>query len=286
MAKLGDLALEGGEVIRDCRIAYRTFGRLDASRSNAVLVIPWFLGTSHALARQIGPGKLVDSSRYYVIAVDPLGNGVSSSPSNSAQQPGEAFPRIAMHDLVESQYQLLTRELGLTHVKAVVGISMGGMQTFEWMVRHPEIMDKAVAIVGTPRFPPEDAADWRASAAALRTVPAWRRAARALGRADLRGALAALTIDPIDHARQSEALLTTDVTAPYGGSMERAAARVRARALVVVSPTDTVVKPEAALELARLVGAEVLELDGRCGHQAPSCDRRKLWPAVARLLDE
>src|SRR5438132_11498584 len=79
-ASLGDVKLTSGEMLRDGRIGYRTFGRLDAARSNAILFSTWFGGTSARLADLIGPGKLVDSSKYFVIAVDALGNGVSSSP--------------------------------------------------------------------------------------------------------------------------------------------------------------------------------------------------------------
>src|SRR5262245_49115039 len=86
-ADLGEFALESGSLLHDCRIGYRTFGSLNPQKSNAVLFPSWNTGTSQSLARLIGPGKLVDSTKYFVIAVDALGNGVSSSPSNSRQQP-------------------------------------------------------------------------------------------------------------------------------------------------------------------------------------------------------
>ena len=84
MAHLGDLRLESGEVIKDCRVGYRSLGQLDGSRSNAVLVTTSFQGTSGKLVRQIGPGRLVDTSKFFVVIADALGNGLSSSPSNSA----------------------------------------------------------------------------------------------------------------------------------------------------------------------------------------------------------
>src|SRR6185295_12952172 len=80
-APLGDLRLESGDVIKDCRIGYRTFGQLDAAKSNAVLFPTWFTGTTKELIDQVGPGKLVDSSKYFVITVDSLGDGVTCSPS-------------------------------------------------------------------------------------------------------------------------------------------------------------------------------------------------------------
>ncbi len=161
-AELGDLRLENGQTIRQCRIGYRTFGALSADKSNVVLLTTWFTGTAQNLIGSIGPGRLVDSSRYFVIAVDALGNGVSSSPSNSKLQPGAAFPHFTIRDMVNTQHRLLTEKLGLRHVRAVIGISMGGMQTFEWMVAYPGFMDAAVPLVGTPRQSAFDLMLWQA----------------------------------------------------------------------------------------------------------------------------
>jgi homoserine O-acetyltransferase len=284
VAALGDFPLESGEVIHDCRVGYRTQGRLDAARSNAVLLIPWFMGTSGQIARQIGPGRLVDSSRHFVVAVDPLGNGVSSSPSNSPRQAGAAFPRFSMRDQVELQRRLLSSVLGIQHLEAVVGVSMGGMLTFQWITAYPDFMDRAVAIVGTPRFPPGDAPAWRAHIEAVKARTPAQRAWRALLAGELRGAFQELQLDGDDHMRQAQAMIGLDVSGPYGGSMERAAAAVRSRLLVMVSPTDDVVKPQAARDFAHLAGAQLIELDGRCGHQAPSCQRREVSRAVEDFL--
>jgi homoserine O-acetyltransferase len=260
-AALGDFALEDGEILRDCRIGYRTFGELDAARSNAVLVTPWAMGTSWHLARQIASGKLLDPSRRYVIAVDAFGNGVASSPSNSERQRGDAFPRFSMRDVVESQYQLLTRVLGVRHLEAVVGTSAGGMQAFQWTIAHPEFVDRAIAIAGSPRSSPADRRRWDA---AVRQPSG----------------------DARDFEWQARAIVTLDVSAPFGGSMQRAAAAVRAKLLVIVPAQDEVVDPAPALEFARLARAEVLVLDGRCGHRAPICEGEAVRSAIARFLED
>jgi homoserine O-acetyltransferase len=226
----------------------------------------------------------VDSSRYFVIAVDALGNGVSSSPSNSSLQPGSDFPRFSVRDMVESQYQLLTRMLQLTHLKAVVGISMGGMQVFQWVTDHPGFMDKGISIVGSPQSQPDDQRRWQASVQALQASPPWQRALLALARAAPRTAVNELLAKTNDHVRQSQAVMALDVAVSFGGSMERAAATIRAELLIVGTRQDREVNPEPAFDLARRAHAKVFELDGRCGHQAPSCEQATLWPIVAHFL--
>ena len=117
-ATIGDFPLASGQTIRDCRLGYRTDGTLSDDRSNVVVVLTWFGGKSASLASSIGPGKMFDTDRWYVVTIDALGNGVSSSPSNSSIQPGVSFPRFTIGDMVRSQHQLLTRVLKLERVHA------------------------------------------------------------------------------------------------------------------------------------------------------------------------
>jgi homoserine O-acetyltransferase len=283
-APLGDFRLESGEMIADAVVGYRTAGQLNAARSNAVLVAPWFQGTTGQLARQIGPGKLVDTSKYFVIMVDALGNGVSSSPSTSKRQADQTFPAFTMADVVASQHQLVTRVLGLNHLHAIVGISMGGMQVFQWTVSYPTFMSKAVSIVGSPQSQPDDQQRWRDGIAWLQN-PAPTRVRSLLARWKPRAALNELRIEPHDNTRQAQAIMALDISRPFGGSMERAAAAMHADLMIVSTWADREVNPKPAFDLARIASAHVLELDGRCGHQAPSCERKVMWPAVARFLD-
>ena len=82
-ANLGDFKLQNGGVIRNCRIGYRTFGSLNSDKSNVIVFPTWAGGTTEQLKSNFGPGRLIDSATYYVVAIDALSNGVSSSPSNS-----------------------------------------------------------------------------------------------------------------------------------------------------------------------------------------------------------
>jgi homoserine O-acetyltransferase/O-succinyltransferase len=314
-AQLGDFKLESGEVLHDCRIGYRTFGTLNTNRSNAVLFPTWALGTTEQLQSSIGPGKLVNSADYYVIAVDALCNGVSSSPSNSKSQPRMRFPKVMIGDMVNTQHELLTKVLHLNHLKAVMGISMGGMQAFQWMVSYPDFMDKVIPIVGSPRVSPYDLVFLRAQLRAITNDPGWNggnytvnpaRIAEAeflalilttpdeynqhMTREKLVGELEKAKstpgFDSNDKIRQLQAIMALDVSAPYAGSMERAAAATRAKAFVIVATKDRAVTPTPALDFARLVHAKVLELGSDCGHLAPGCESEKVNRAVAEFLEK
>jgi homoserine O-acetyltransferase/O-succinyltransferase len=160
-AALGDFKLENGKTIKDCRIGYRTFGKLNTEKSNAVLVTTWAGGTTEQLKSSITTGGLVDPAKYFVILIDALGNGVSSSPSNSKLQSRMKFPEFTLHDTVNTQHEVLTKILKLNNLRAVMGVSMGGMQTFEWLFAYPNFANKAIPIVGSPQLAPYDLVHWQ-----------------------------------------------------------------------------------------------------------------------------
>lgn len=316
-ATLGDFRLESGETIENCRIGYRTFGKLNQARSNAVLFPTWFTGTTEALRDQhIGPGRLADSSRYFVIAVDALGNGVSTSPSNSATQPRMRFPKFTIGDMVRSQHALLTRHLNLSRLHAVIGISMGGMQAFQWTVTFPEFLSRAVPIVGTPQQTATDLLLWNAELAAIEgdrewaggdysnppalrallqihsfalNTPAYRAAQTPAAKfpAYLKEVeKGAGRFDANNWIRQLQAMIAHDIAAQDGGSLEAAARRIQARLFVVAALQDHMVNPTTALELARYLVAPTLELSSDCGHLAVGCESARISAAVQRFLSQ
>jgi len=301
--ELKDLRLESGQTLPACRIGYRTFGTLNADRSNAVLFPTWFSGKSEDLAAFIGPAQLVDTSRYFAVAVDALSNGVSC---------GAGAGNVTIGDMVRSQHRLITEKFGVKKLHAVIGISMGGMQTFEWITAFPAFMRKAVPIIGSPKLTSADLLLWQAELSAIEAV----RAAGGDPRTAMPAVLAmhqfALTtpadhvgktvpeqfpalraklendaktgMKPLDWAAQLRAMMAQDVARNYGGSMEEAGAAVQAQVLVVVATQDHMVNPTPALQMAEKSGFSVVRLTGNCGHMATSCESAKLISAVSAFL--
>src|SRR5258705_780991 len=170
----GDLKLESGEAIKDFSISYVTHGTLNAQKSNAILMVTAIGGNHHRLDFMIGPGKALDPEKYFIICTDAIANGFTTSPSNSKAQPRMQFPKFTIRDMVESQYRLLKERFGIDHVVAVVGPSMGGMQTLQWGVSHPEYMDALVAMVPLAKTPAWTVAGLEASRKAIMNDAAWK----------------------------------------------------------------------------------------------------------------
>jgi homoserine O-acetyltransferase len=313
-AELGDFRLVSGETLRNTRIGYRTFGKINADRSNIVVFPTWAGGTTEQLKDNVGAGKLISDTDYYVILIDALANGVSSSPSNSKDQPHMKFPQITVRDMINTQHELVTKTLGISHVKAVMGISMGGMQTFQWMVSYPDFMDKAIPMVGSPHVAPYDVVMWRINIDGIKDSAGWNNGDYKENPAGLvhfeigelvlqtpaeynrthtrEKVLEALkkaeTVPDAEDAnntiRQSEAMIALDVSDAFGGSMESAAESVKAKVFVVVAKQDHTVTPQPARDFAALLHAPVLELESGCGHLATGCEGPKLAAAVADFL--
>ena len=153
LLSLGDFKLESGEVIRDFSISYVTHGTLNANKSNAILMVTAIGGNHHRIDYLIGPGRALDPSKYFIIATDAIGNGLTTSPSNSKSQPKMQFPKFNIRDMVNSQQRLVTEKFGIKKLVAVVGASMGGMQALQWAVSYPEMMDGIVPIIPLARTP-------------------------------------------------------------------------------------------------------------------------------------
>jgi homoserine O-acetyltransferase/O-succinyltransferase len=170
----GDLKLESGEVIKDFFISYVTHGTLNADKSNAILMVTSISGNHHRLDFMIGAGKALDPDKYFIICTDAIGNGLTTSPSNSKTQSRMQFPKYVIRDMVESQYRLVKEKFGIEHLLAVIGPSMGGMQTLQWGVSHPDFMDALIAMVPLAKTPGWTVAVLEASRKAIMNDVAWK----------------------------------------------------------------------------------------------------------------
>src|SRR6516165_3770622 len=149
---IANFKTESGAVLPQARVVYGTYGQLNADRSNAVLLPSHYMANFHGYEWLIGPDRALDPSKLFLVATELFGNGRSSSPSNTPEPfHGPRFPVTTIRDNVEAVHKLLTEELKITHLRAVIGFSMGALQAFQWGVSYPEFADKTVATSGTAK---------------------------------------------------------------------------------------------------------------------------------------
>ena len=172
--ELGDLSLKSLATLRSAKIAYKTHGHLNSDKSNVILYLTP-IGAQHGdIEWMIGPGRALDPERNFIIVLDQLGNGLSSSPSNSAPPQDRArFPTINIQDNIAAQYRLVTEGFGIRRVALVTGYSMGAQQTFQWAVSHPDMVERIAPFCGTAKTTPHNAVFLMGVRAALTADSAW-----------------------------------------------------------------------------------------------------------------
>ena len=173
-----DFHTESGVVLPEARIVYSTLGTLNARGSNAILLPSHYMANFNGynwLIRGADPNRALDPARDFLILTELFGNGRSSSPSNTPEPfHGPRFPIMTVRDNVEAVHRLITDELQVKHVRAVVGFSMGAEQAFQWAVSYPEFMDAIVATSGTAKCYGHGYVRLEGQIAALTTDPAWQ----------------------------------------------------------------------------------------------------------------
>ena len=282
-----------GIEINNCKITYRTLGKINVDKSNVILWPTWFNGKSEHICDGLAP-VIMDTTSLFIISVDAFGNGNSSSPSNSPN-----FPKIAIRDMVNSTYILLTKYLEITHVKAIVVISMGAMQTFEWLTAYPGFTDKAIAIEGTPKQSSYDLLFWKTQAAvinmakknkksmdlAMKTVsnvgllntysPSfWFRKypAEKVDSIMLAAQKNTLQVNPYNFLCQLDAMITHDIYRNSGKALNEIKSAIQSDVLIIVSKSDHAVNPNNGILFAKAINAKLIEIDTDCGHNAIFCD--------------
>jgi homoserine O-acetyltransferase len=153
LVSLGDFPLESGEVIEEFIISFAAHGDLCDDRLPIALTLCAIGSTHHRMDFMIGAGRALDPTRFRILAVDAIGNGLTTSPSTSRTQRGYSFPQFSISDMVRSQAFLVER-LGIGPVDLVVGASMGGMQALAWGVMYPRVVRRIVALTPMARTAP------------------------------------------------------------------------------------------------------------------------------------
>jgi homoserine O-acetyltransferase len=214
---IADFATQGGAVIPEMTLGWEAYGELNEARDNVVLIAHALPGTSHAAGRYtaedpapgywdsiIGPGKAIDTDRFYVISVDtPVNlnahdpNVITIGPASIDPATGEpwgmTFPILTIRDFVETQKALLD-QLGIETLHAVMGASMGASQAYEWAASYPEKVERLIPVVGAGWVGADMIAWLDIYATPIRLDPDWQNGAYYDGKPPLRGLAEALKI--------------------------------------------------------------------------------------------
>jgi homoserine O-acetyltransferase len=330
-----DFKLELGGVLPELTLAYESYGRLAADGRNAVLLTHGFTSSQHAAGRHapadaaagwwdglIGPGKAIDTDRFFVVASNMLGSSYgSTSPASvdprTGRRYGPDFPEITLRDIVGAQKALLDT-LGVRHLVAVAGPSYGGFQAFQWAVTYPDAMHGIAAVVTAPVAPVGEEA-----VTALRerfaADPAWNggqhyergsmvaamtaQRLETLQRYGTRELVARTIADPAarEAALQAQAVawarefdpnsLLTLRKAMVHFDARRDFARIRARVLYVLSRTDKIFPPSLAPGVMDAlvkagVRARYVEIDTELGHVASGHEWAQWGPTLRAFVEE
>jgi homoserine O-acetyltransferase len=172
--ELGDVPLQAGVLLRNAKLAYATYGTLNAAADNAVVLPTFYTGTHIRNESLFGAGRAIDPARHFVVSINLFGNGYSSSPSNTPPpQDGPRFPHITLFDNVACQHRLLTERLGVKRIALVLGWSMAAMQAYQWAAQYPSLVKAILPYCGAARCSPLNHAFLDGPKAALEADCAW-----------------------------------------------------------------------------------------------------------------
>ena len=308
----GDVTLQSNVVLKRAQLAYQTYGKLNAAADNAVLIPSFYTGTHFRSEAYFGPGRSIDTDRYFVVATNMFGNGLSTSPSNAeASQAAGQFPLITIYDNVSLQHRLL-EHLGVKHLKLVAGWSMGAIQAYHFAAFYPAMVEALLPFCGAARCSPHNHVFLEGAKAALCADPTFdegqysappEAGLKAFGRVYCgwaysqaffrHGLYRVLGFDSIeallrdweqDHlawdANNLLAKLATwqhaDIAAhtAFDGDFKRAMSAIQARTRVMPCRTDLYFPPEdSEEEVSAMPNAELEVIDSEWGHCAASPGR-------------
>ncbi len=171
---LGDFSLQRGATLRDAKLAYKTYGTLNADKSNVIVYPTWYSGQHYDNEWLIGEGMALDPKTYFIIIPNMLGNGLSTSPSNNPQPYNKSrFPNVTFYDNVRAQHKLVTEKFGIEKIALVTGWSMGAGQTYQWGISYPEMVERLFPFCGSAKTSLHNIVFLEGVKAALQADAAW-----------------------------------------------------------------------------------------------------------------
>jgi homoserine O-acetyltransferase/O-succinyltransferase len=291
-------AFENGGEIANMKVGYVTWGKLNDAKDNVILLLPGSSNGRHFADAHIGPGKTYDTDKYFVIGVDPIGGGNSSSPKDGM---GITFPKYTVRDMARAQYLLITKGLELTKLFAVAGPSMGSFQTLEWGINYPDFVSGLILIVPAARMDRHFAPVADAFESAIKLDPKYKEGQYTENPVDgIRAAaliflpwifsdkyFAALDETAYNKLKKNtcegwtkewdansllwrfNASSTYDASKPFNGDMKKALDIVKAKILILYNSTDRTVPSYLTQELIEgLKDAACFEIPSICGHMS------------------
>jgi homoserine O-acetyltransferase len=172
---IANFKTESGVTLPVAHIVYGTYGHLNAAKDNAVLMPSHYMANLRGYEWLIGTERALDPSKLFLVTTELFGNGRSSSPSNTPEPfHGPRFPVMTIRDNIEAVHRLLTEELKITHLQALIGFSMGAQQAFQWAVSYPDFADRIVATSGTAKTYPHGVVRLEGQIAALTADPTFQ----------------------------------------------------------------------------------------------------------------
>lgn len=188
----GHVVLQSGRTFRNMRLAYKTFGTLNADKSNVILYPTSYSAQHHDTQFMVSEAGALDPSKYFIVIPDLFGNGLSSSPSNTPwPDVGTRYPDITYFDAVHVQRRMLSELWGIDRLALVYGWSMGAMQAYHWAALFPDAVERIAVVCGAARCAPHNHVFIEGAKAALMADPGFRdgvfterpiRGFRAMGR--------------------------------------------------------------------------------------------------------
>ncbi|MEM6678474.1 MAG: alpha/beta fold hydrolase [Pseudomonadota bacterium] len=310
-----DLDLAGGGRLEGCTLVYAVWGTLNAARDNLVIYPTRFGGTHEQNAFLIGPGMALDPARWCIVVPNMLGNGVSTSPSNTGL--GLAFPRVSHADNIALQRAMLAERFEGAPIALAVGWSMGAQQAYRWAVEEPGRVTRLCAICGTARTTPHNRVFLESLIAALEADACYGTDAppvaglRAAGRIYAGWAYSQPWLKAAGHAPMGYATVDDwlvqywdalfmardagDLTAMWrswiahdvadGGDLGASLSRITARSLIATATTDLYFTPaDCAAEAAMIPGATYRDIVTDWGHMAGSGQSADDTEAINQII--